>query len=370
MNTKEAIERIKIRFDKWALDDEDMKAIQTLVPELAESEDEKIRQELVVFISQFAPEHLKVKYMNWLEKQKYDRMKPIYDARESFESALEKAWNDYHNGYENVDKLEDDYVECAHAKGFREGYLFGIEKQKEQKSTIERLRDISTPADENWFEIQKKWEKEDEQKPTLNWRRIEEATTKRTDDGDCVTTEKMLVKGLIDDEDYRIIDKNVMVNRNLLCIPVRELCGKQKEYTSSTEETELNSIAFLEQLGYTCIPPKKDEYESYEDGNATGLKQKEQKPTEWSEEDKQNLEETLYFIREYQNSNRCKDEGDMQNSVTCENWLKSFRPLPHWKPSEEQMEALESAVKLYKDTHFEIHHEKIVSLYEQLKRLM
>ena len=30
---------------------------------------------------------------------------------------------------------------------------------------------------------------------------------------------------------------------------------KQKEHISSTEETELNSIAFLEQLGYTCIPP-------------------------------------------------------------------------------------------------------------------
>ena len=42
----------------------------------------------------------------------------------------------------------------------------------------------------------------------------------------------------------------------------------------------------------------------------------------------------------------------------------------HWKPTEEQMEALEFAVKLYNDTHFEIHHEKIVSLYEQLKKLM
>ena len=30
---------------------------------------------------------------------------------------------------------------------------------------------------------------------------------------------------------------------------------KQKEHTLSTKETELNSIAFLEQLGYTCIPP-------------------------------------------------------------------------------------------------------------------
>ena len=40
------------------------------------------------------------------------------------------------------------------------------EKQKEQKpTTVEKLRSISTPAEENWFEIQRKWEKEDEQKP-------------------------------------------------------------------------------------------------------------------------------------------------------------------------------------------------------------
>ena len=37
----------------------------------------------------------------------------------------------------NVDKLEDDYVECAHAKGFREGYLFGLEKQKERDNEEE-----------------------------------------------------------------------------------------------------------------------------------------------------------------------------------------------------------------------------------------
>lgn len=49
MTSKEAIERIKTRFDKWALDNEDMKAIQTLIPELAESEDERIRKELIDF---------------------------------------------------------------------------------------------------------------------------------------------------------------------------------------------------------------------------------------------------------------------------------------------------------------------------------
>ena len=47
MTREEAIERISARFDKWALDNEDMKAIQTLIPELRESEDERIRKGLI-----------------------------------------------------------------------------------------------------------------------------------------------------------------------------------------------------------------------------------------------------------------------------------------------------------------------------------
>ena len=70
----------------------------------------------------------------YLEKQKYDRMQPVYDNLDSFESALAKAWKAYNDsGSRTVDGCEDDYVECAHAKGFREGYLFGLEKQKERK---------------------------------------------------------------------------------------------------------------------------------------------------------------------------------------------------------------------------------------------
>lgn len=130
--------------------------IEGIFPELRESEDEIHRKWILEYLydglrkadEQFKP-HFK-SAIDWLEKQKYDRMKPIYDARESFESALEKAWNDYHNGYENVDKLEDDYVECAHAKGFREGYLFGIEKQKEQKPAS--TEDMPYITDEHFYE--------------------------------------------------------------------------------------------------------------------------------------------------------------------------------------------------------------------------
>ena len=127
----EALERAIDKFGK------DSFTVKTIFPELRESEDERIRQEIIDFVL-YKPkgsptDEEQDRWVAWLETQK-DRMAPIYEDRDSFESALEKAWNDYHNGYEKVDSLEDDYVECAHAKGFREGFLFGVEKQKEQKS--------------------------------------------------------------------------------------------------------------------------------------------------------------------------------------------------------------------------------------------
>ena len=73
---------------------------------------------------------------------------------------------------------------------------------------------------------------------------------------------------LAESEDERIIDgfhtllKGIRRDGGLTLnkVPLdkcEEWLEKQKEQKPSTEETELNSIAFLEQMGYTCIPPKK-----------------------------------------------------------------------------------------------------------------
>ena len=55
------------------------------------------------------------------------------------------------------------------------------------------------------------------------WKKIKEVTTKRTEGDHCVTTETLLVKGWMYSDDYRIIEPNCMVNREMLCIPVRLL---------------------------------------------------------------------------------------------------------------------------------------------------
>lgn len=75
----------------------------------------------------------------------------------------------------------------------------------------------------------------------------------------------------------------------------------------------------------------------------------EQKPTEWSED----------IIRK-----AIKEVGLTQHQI---DWLKSLSPQSHWKPSEEQMKALEAAFR--KDGNDE-YRRTINSLYTDLQKLL
>lgn len=132
---KEALERAKKLHDSYNLMHISVDEIEQIFPELAESEDERIRKEIVSALKFANDGGVYDKHIAYLEKQKakekQDRMMPVYNDRDSFESALDKAWKSYNeSGARTVDGCEDDYVECAHAKGFREGYLFGLETSK------------------------------------------------------------------------------------------------------------------------------------------------------------------------------------------------------------------------------------------------
>lgn len=117
-------------------------------------------------------------------------------------------------------------------------------------------------------------------------------------------------------------------------------------------------------------------------------KQKEQKSAEWSEEDEKKINFLSRLIEfQVKDDEYCFSEGRFVPKQEAIEMLKSLRPQYHgdvtmteaykiglevgkassWKPSEEQMEWLESAVKLSTDKpHI---HGIIISLYEQLKRL-
>ena len=136
---KNALTIAQSRF-KIEKDESVLTCLGMMFPELRESEDERIIRAIIDAlyshtnsINLLSSRGYQMGNIEaWLEKHKYDRMKPVYDNQDSFESALGKAWKDYNDsGAITVDGCEDNYVECAHAKGFREGYLFGLEKQKE-----------------------------------------------------------------------------------------------------------------------------------------------------------------------------------------------------------------------------------------------
>lgn len=75
------------------------------------------------------------------------------------------------------------------------------------------------------------------------------------------------------------------------------------------------------------------------------LGKEEQKPAQWSEEDEKHINIILRVLDRQQ----CWDgaTGKKFNPYQDEiDWLKSLRPKPHWKPSEEQIDALKNVIRI------------------------
>lgn len=62
------------------------------------------------------------------------------------------------------------------------------------------------------------------------------------------------------------------------------------------------------------------------------------KPAEWSEEDEKILKNIILDLIEFRNYETDEELISAYKDEIV--WLKSLRPQPHWKPSEEQMDAL------------------------------
>ena len=87
---------------------------------------------------------------------------------------------------------------------------------------------------------------------------------------------------------------------------------------------------------------------------------------EWSDEDETRLTNTLIMLKEYTIHHYSKD--DVNKSVDwLEKRFKSLRPQPHWKPSEEQMDALKDVAY---GTYQNGDGPALRELYEQLKKLI
>lgn len=94
-------------------------------------------------------------------------------------------------------------------------------------------------------------------------------------------------------------------------------------------------------------------------------KQKEQVPAEWSDEDEKMLEHIISDLREFRDCETDEElVSDYEDEIT---WLKSRRPQPHWKPSEEQIDALKRVFYNRPIGSDELN--SLESLYNDLKKL-
>ena len=140
MERSEAIERIKARYDKWALDNEDMKAIQALIPELKESEDERIRKAIEGTIRVYGKTQ-----GEWLCG--YDMDTLVIHLREAF-GALERQKEQKHSlNFDAISSWLRDHVSRYVNSEFNE---FHHCTEYDGTINVERLIANTVTADEVW----------------------------------------------------------------------------------------------------------------------------------------------------------------------------------------------------------------------------
>lgn len=140
------------------------------------------------------------------------------------------------------------------------------------------------------------------------------------------------------------IDFLLPIARKYFCLVMKEACTICKDWSNGYQEgleagsqkpAEVNVKALLtaDRLASAEMTGRlKERSEIIDNPEKCGL----QKPAEWSEEDKRKIVELKTFIAQCNGFNK-------ENRKKAFDMIDAIRPQPHWKPSEEQMGALNYA---------------------------
>ena len=181
----------------------------------------------------------------------------------------------------------------------------------------------------------------------------------------CQEAIKVLIPELAESEDERMIKAivdallshsnsiNLLSLRGFQIEDVKAWLEKQKEQKDYRKLYE--DIA------------KSEWFKKAYEGKSLGCdeEQKEQKP-EWNEEDDAHLKRLCRIIHNQVVNKRLSLAEESELGNWMDKWL-NHKPQSHWKPSEEQIDALDDAID-YDRTVFR--RMKLVSLLEDLKKLM
>lgn len=326
-------------------------------PELAESEDEKIRKWLIGYFEKINDEVDKKdrqKIIAWLETQ---------GAHANFRNGIQigdKVTRNEDGVLVNLSQLKrvakpaEEYnihgIGSKHAEGKLKEL---IEKQGEQKAKdeeililkdqIESLKAALVAKEETWKLRMEELEKQGEQKP-VEWSELDEEKL-------FYILNKLNKSTNVGEQEYIKICKNWLKSLKSRCLPQskQEWSEEDEQYLlvcknalykyQTTDQWDAGIIYnWLKSLKDRCLPQPKQE---------------------WSEEDEKMFRLAVELIEAYEHKSglRYKD---------VKLWLKSLRPHKQWKPSEEQMRELEN---VFGDRSAGWDDRILESLYNDLKAL-
>ena len=414
MTREEAINEIR----SWDfLNGKEINAIQTLIPELRESEDERIIEEIKFAVMQMPTERqdTKNRCLTWLEKQKeqgpqepqvfceakaFDlgykhgkedaikeqksvwsekdenirkqlisicdewlsggyNARPCLDDVRWLKNLLEKQKEQKHpNGCFTCDKYKKGYEE-GRRNGFTAGYNKAMKEveQKEQKPVDydhEMWKNCEANFEGGKKEVIEHPEKYGLQKPA-EWNEEEiKILDSIIDDYEkaaksfCGYTGKIQFLKAIRDGEYNLPKLTEWSEKDKYIL--KNIHDFVKENT-----IDPNRVNCAEEcLNWLKSLPKRFNLQPQQ---------------EWSKEDEKHMNLILRVL----NVQQCWDgaTGKKFNRYQDEiDWLKSLRPKPHWKPSEEQISSLKQARDYYMSGRIKYVGRHLSEIAEQLEKLM
>lgn len=426
MTREEAINEIK----SWDfLDEREIEAIQTLIPELEENEDEKIIMtinNILPFIHDEAYTNngtTKKDVLNWLEKQK-EYVADNRKASTSYDDRIRKAI---------IKSIEEDSSVYEQEVSKKQMIAY-LEKQKDTDKAIEAVDRIDKYIDEHLANAHDMKDSNPDKKYYRGW---DDALGKMAGIlQDVYSNEKQKEQKHYwkpTETDVALFNKAVTTNNTLTPAERANLDIIRSKF-SCCRAINCSGIMQKEQKPTECADDVVEEAEEYTSKVAcgeygvevteayiAGVLSERNRGTEWSEEDKQWLES---IIKDYEDnltkdkdhaavikikidflkSLRLKSHSEWRHYIWTTNLrfdftalikydntdnyeivqagnrpkqekngvyilIKDIKPQPSWKPSEKQMEAL-NALNLHGDLSYVGQQNQLISLYQDLKKLM
>ena len=358
----EAIKKAKGVIEQNPLMEYLKKGIEYIFPELKESEDERIRKEILDYIINGSE--------SCYDVQQY--------GRERFEKWI--AWLEKQKGCEYIKK---DWLEHIKQSWYKEGFIDGkysgetskewtINDDATLKELIDFLENGTTKLQHdltryaNWLKIQfTPTEKHSEQKPIYSEEQHEKESLS--------DIENRIINFAMQFHDNRMKpeaeweDEVKMLRDNIKIDPWSE---EDEEIVEALNDYVKNlDILFSEiKIGDKDILSK--EFRKKIQHWLKSLKDRvqPQPKQEWSEEDENNLNSCISKLeidmQHWEGHGKTMVDGDRK----LISWLKSIRPQSQWKPSDEQMKALDSTLQYSQVSHNSYEH--LNSLFNDLKKLM